>query len=220
MAEVGDRHDTVASEGSDISVGNMSDFNESDDEMGQNWDDEIPNVDLNNNFRDFAGIFESDSENDDSDFEGFDADWKRDGFTAQNRRDFTGNRVIYALFPDDTRALQYFLAIWNDEMWNHLVEETNRYAEEERTPNPPPPNAPKWKPVDRNKMKASIGLCFVMGVIRLPYRTDYWRVSKRLMKTCFNDIIPRDEFNLIWRYLHLYNRQAPRPDVPNKLEQE
>ena len=48
-----------------------------------------------------------------------------------------------------------------------------------------------------------------MGVLRLPSRNDYWRVSNWLMKTNFGRVMPRDTFNLIWRYLHLANNDAP-----------
>ena len=55
-----------------------------------------------------------------------------------------------------------------------------------------------------------------MGILRLPGKTDYWRKSKRIFKTAFNDIMTKDRFNIIWRYLHLKDRQAPLA-VPDEL---
>ena len=55
-----------------------------------------------------------------------------------------------------------------------------------------------------------------MGILKLPGNTDYWRKSKRMFKTAFNDIMTKDRFNIIWRYLHLNDRQAPLA-VPDKL---
>ena len=58
-------------------------------------------------------------------------------------------------------------------------------------------------------MRAFVGLCFAMGVLRVPSRNDYWRGSNWLLKTNFGRVMPRDRFNLIWRYLHLANNDAP-----------
>ena len=81
---------------------------------------------------------------------------------------------------------------------------------------PPVPFSPAWQDIDAPTLKAFIGLCFVMGILRLPGKSDYWRKSKRMFKTAFNDIMTRDRFNIIWRYLHLNDRQAPLA-VPDKL---
>ena len=61
------------------------------------------------------------------------------------------------------------------------------------------------------------GLCLLMGVMRLPQRSDYWRVSKGMLKTSFGSVMSCDHFSLIWRYLHLHNRQDPPPQTPDRL---
>ena len=84
---------------------------------------------------------------------------------------------------------------------------------------PPPPPAPfflAWQDIDAPTLKAFTGLCFVMGILKLPGNTDYWRNSKKMFKTAFNDIMTKDRFNIIWRYLHLNDRHAPLA-VPDKL---
>ena len=72
-----------------------------------------------------------------------------------------------------------------------------------------PPSAPIWMPVTVREMKAFVGLCFAMGVLRLPSRNDYWRQTKWFLKTEFGKVISRDRFNLIWRYLHPTNNDIP-----------
>ena len=214
MAEGGD----ARSEGSDISVGNLSDFDENNNEIhAEPEENELENENGANNLQNFAAFFDSDNESDGSEFEGFDADWKRGNFTDRPVHNFTENGGINALLPDDARAKQFFQLIWTNEMWQHIVIETNRYANEERTLHPPPQFAPKWTDVDIPTIKAFVGLCFAMGIIRLSYRSDYWRVSKRLFKTNFNEVMTRDRFALIWRYLHLNDRNAAPPAVPDKL---
>ena len=58
-------------------------------------------------------------------------------------------------------------------------------------------------------MKAFIGMCVTMGVMRMPSRNDYWRRTKWLFRTSFNEVMPRDEFNQTWRYLHIQNNEEP-----------
>ena len=95
-----------------------------------------------------------------------------------------------------------------------------RYADQQRRQNPPPPFAPNWVPVDVPFMKAFIGLCFCMGVMRPSSRNDYWRVKKRMFRTSFNKIMSQDRFNLVWRYLHLTDNEAqvPAPENPDRLQ--
>ncbi|XP_052261867.1 piggyBac transposable element-derived protein 4-like [Dreissena polymorpha] len=204
------------SDGSDIEVDlnnefdtNTSNLNEENGEDGfecqQRTDDEW-----------FRGFFESDGEHDE--FEGFDVEWKTSNFDERNERTYSEIGGSTFVHPEDALPHNYFELIWGQDLWQHMVTETNRYAEQERTRNPPPPFAPRWVPVDIPAMKAFIGLCFCMGVLRLPSRNDYWRVKKRMFRTAFNTIMPRDKFNLIWRYLHLTNNDAPPPARPDKLK--
>ena len=92
-------------------------------------------------------------------------------------------------------------------MWDHFVEETNRYSEQ-RTANPPPPNAPEFKNATVDDIKAFVGLTFSMGILKLPNRHDFWRKSKLLFETNFNSVMSRDRFDLIWHYFHLQNNES------------
>ena len=161
------------------------------------------------------GFFASDDE-DDEEIDGFDFDWRYENFSPRVQRRYRLDGGTTFLHPEEAQPCNYFELLFGDNIWDRLVSETNRYADQERTRNPPPPNAPKWLPVDSPTMKAFIGLIFCMGVIRLPARNDYWRQKKRMFRTSFNSIMSRDRFNLIWRYLHLHNNED-RPTQPDKL---
>ncbi|MEW8548513.1 MAG: transposase, partial [Candidatus Thiodiazotropha sp.] len=203
------------SEGSDID-GGYSD-NEAENDMNladANLVQVRPGDDEN-----LQGFFASDSDSD-SEFEGFHGDiWAQDArhFTPRLPRRFSGNPGAAEQHPEEAQPYHYFSMLWGDEMWQHLVTETNRYAEQERLRNPPPPNAAKWVPVDVPTLKAFIGLVFSMGIIKLPHRYDYWRQKRVMFRTAFNNIMPRNKFSQIWRYLHLHDSQAPPPDQPDKL---
>lgn len=152
------------------------------------------------------GFLASDSDDSGDEFEGFDTNWVQNNFITRLQRPYTQHAGPIEQHPEEAQHVHYFDAIWGSRMWQRLVTETIRYVDQERTRNPPPPHAPKWKPVDMPTMKAFIGLVFCMGILRLHARYDYWRQKKRMFCT-------HDRFNLIWRYLHLHNNEErlPRP---------
>ena len=145
----------------------------------------------------------------DSDFGGFQGAWKEDNFSQRVTMGFRGVGGASVVHPPEANPGMYFDQFWTGEMWAHLTDETNRYADQERRRNPPPPSAPIWTPVTTTVMRAFVGLCFAMGILRLPCRNDYWRLSNWLLKTNFGSVMARDKFNLIWRYLHLTDNDAP-----------
>ena len=202
----------LASEGSDIDAGSE------DDEtfIGLNLGQAVLQEVQQDNDEDLCGFFKSDSDSD-ADFEGFHNEWIEHDFDPHLIRQFNGNPEASEQQPEEAQPVQYFSMVWDEEVWTHLVAETNRYAEQERTRNPPLPNALKWTPVDIPTMKAFIGLVFCMGILRLPHLYDYWRQRKPMFRTAFNNIMPRDRFSQIWRYLHLHNNHAPQPVRPDRL---
>ena len=76
----------------------------------------------------------------------------------------------------------------------------------------------KWTLVDVQTMKAFIGLCFYMGITRKPKIADHWKQKFGLFRSQVNTIMSRDRFQLIWRYLHLYDSELlPQLGQPDKL---
>ena len=164
-------------------------------------------------------IFASDSDSDEE-FAGFQNAWYTNngghgGFIPRNTQPYRRHRGLTAdtqqRLPSEPKAVDFFLCFWTSTMWQRLVQETARYASQQRTANPPPPSS-KWQDPSVDEMKTFVGLSMMMGILRLPCRNDYWRVQERcwLAHTNFGKAMPRDRFNLIWRYLHLQNTE-PNP---------
>ena len=97
------------------------------------------------------------------------------------------------------------------QMWDRLTTGSNRYAAQQRTANPPPPSAAWWADFMDSGFKAFIGICFSMGILKLPRRHHYWRTTKWLYKTNFPSIMSRNRFDLMWRYVHLQDNAVPAP---------
>ena len=107
-------------------------------------------------------------------------------------------------------SIQLHVRLLQKNIWTFF-----RYAEQQRLINEPPPYASTWTPVDVLTMKAWVGLCLLMGVMRLPSRHDYWRKTRQLLVTQFGTIMSRNRFDQIWRYLHLSNNETR--DATDKL---
>ena len=93
--------------------------------------------------KDLMGFFQSDSDSD-SEFEGFHSIWVEQRFDTQFARRFIGESGASEQQSEEAQPIHYFDMICGDEVWSHLVRETNTYAQQESARNPPPPNAPKW----------------------------------------------------------------------------
>ena len=80
-----------------------------------------------------------------------------------------------------------------DDVWDLLVEETNRYAAScrqsgtHRRPRP-------WHDVTREEMKAFIGMCIAMGVVRMPRIENYWSTSHPLFTPGLRNVMPLVRF--------------------------
>ncbi|KAK2190175.1 hypothetical protein NP493_87g02016 [Ridgeia piscesae] len=96
----------------------------------------------------------AEDDSDDSVFAGFQAAWKERDFVERLTMDFRGIGGASVLHPPEANPGMYFDQFWTGEMWQQLVDETNRYADQERRRNPPPPSAPIWMPVATDEMRA------------------------------------------------------------------
>ena len=193
----------------DARVSDGSDIDVDDGEIGSDFGDSEPGEQQQRRATIHPRRPSSDDDSDSSEFGGFQLSWQEGGFTRRTPLNFRGVGGAAVQHPPEASPGMYFEMFWTVAMWLHLVTETNRYADQERQRKPPPPSAPIWMPVTVREMKAFVGLCFAMGVLRLPSRNDYWRQTKWFLKTEFGKVMSRDRFNLIWRYLHLTNNAIP-----------
>ena len=96
------------------------------------------------------------------------------------------------------------------QVWDRLIAETDRYAQQQLGAHPPAPTAPRWSPPSKEQMKAFFGLLFTMGIMKLPSRKDYWSTTS-LFRTEVASIMSRNRFNALWRYLHLQDNTVNPP---------
>ncbi len=178
-----------------------------------------------------------DSDSDDEDFYGFDLDSDEEGegndeddsgdeadlpeeqrqdaaFQAYRHNwliDFSENVGVRFPFDDNPMERDIFLSVFNDEVFELLVRETNRYAEQEieklrrNERLRPHSRASLWKEVSMPEMKAFIGLVLLMGYVKLPTYAAYWSTNFLVQLSGLRKIMARDRFLSILQFFHLCN---------------
>ena len=69
-----------------------------------------------------------------------------------------------------------------------------------------------WYPTSIPEIKAFFGLAIAMGVVRQPRMWDYWRQKQWLFHLlAFSEVMPRDRFLQIYRYLHVLDDSQAIP---------
>ena len=82
-------------------------------------------------------------------------------------------------------AVSFFSLILTRTVWELLVQETNRYANQAQLPE----GARVWYPVTVEEMKAYVGITILMGVVCLPRIEQYWQTSHELLRQPLANIV-------------------------------
>ena len=114
------------------------------------------------------------------------------------------------MVPDTMREV--FMEIFNHEIVDYIVQETNRYAcsvmGEARYE--------KWETVKREDLHAYFGIMVMMGLVDLPCLQDYWKRDPLFYCPFIAERMARDRFLNIHKYLHFVdNDTLVRPGEPH-----
>ena len=77
-------------------------------------------------------------------------------------------------FSDDTTPLQFFMLFFTDEVWDLLVTETNKYANNNQSTKPTPR---AWNNITSDEMKLFIGVLMLMASCQDLKCTGRWQMS-------------------------------------------
>lgn len=119
----------------------------------------------------------------------------------------------------ENKPVDYFRMLFDDEILNLVVTETNRYAEEifcsqgvtEKS------RITRWKPVTCEEMLKIITLVFHTGTIKLNRLQDYWKSHQLFNFKCFSSHMSRNRFLLIMLSLHFANNPDSKEIVTDRL---
>ena len=111
----------------------------------------------------------------------------------------------------DVQEKDYFEHLFNNEMWEIIVSETNHYYEQQKASDPDH-HKTEWHPVTKGEVQALVGMLILMGIVRLPRFLMYWESDQLIHQESIANIMPRTRFFQIWRYFHLEdNSKAAAP---------
>ena len=134
--------------------------------------------------------------------------WKKDESNALNYN-YNKTPGPTTTASSNVTPLELFSRFFTDEVWDLLVQETNRYASENVSHTP---HARPWEDVTVPEMKAFTGILILMGIVKLPRLDMYWQVKHPLIATeGMSSIMSRIRFEQIYRFLHLADSSQQVP---------
>ena len=112
--------------------------------------------------------------------------------------------------PENGFAVDFFLLMFEEELFELLASETNRNAEQQMRTKPDP----HWYRTSADEIRAFVGVNIFFGIKHLPETRLYWSKNPVLAVPSVQKIFPRNRFEKIRQYLHLNNREnnVPRDD--------
>lgn len=105
-------------------------------------------------------------------------------------------------------ALEYFELFFDHHVWNLLLTMTNLNAQRKRAAGT---DGGAWKDVTLEELKAFFGLNIAMGIVKLPEAKMYWQQKWLTNVPAFGEVMPRNRFFQILRYLHVSDDAAIVP---------
>jgi len=108
---------------------------------------------------------------------------------------------------EDGTAIDFFNLIFTEDLFEHIVEETNRYARQCIAVKPDP----KWCETTTEEMKAFVGLHVLFGIKHLPSTRLYWSKDPFLGVPEVQKVMPRNRFDKLLQYLHVNDSTKALP---------
>ena len=123
--------------------------------------------------------------------------------------DFQGARGPTTSMSPDATPLDSFNILFNREVWEYLIRETNTYADECLASGRMKSTLKGWKPVTIEEMKVFVALILNMGIIQLTRIKDYWSKHETVNVPFFRSAMARNRFLQIFNTLHVGDARAP-----------
>lgn len=99
--------------------------------------------------------------------------------------------------------IDYFHLLIPDPFLATIVDETNRYAEQQQEQSRK--RDAQWKPVTLEEVKLFLAIGIMMGIHKLPRQKLYWARDDRLNVPSISQLMSQNRYEKISKYLHLNN---------------
>lgn len=102
--------------------------------------------------------------------------------------------------------VHYFELFFDNSLLETIVQETNRY--ESQNPKADYSKMKPWRPLTVEELKTFLGLSILMGHIRKSKLRDYWSTDPLLTTPIFRQMMTRNRYFQILKYLHFENNET------------
>ena len=127
---------------------------------------------------------------------------------------FTGDVGITHPMIENPEPIGFFKLYFTDEVYVLIARETNRYAHQYIQANAanlgPRSTVHRWKDTTASEIKAFLGLCVLMGISYKPRVWMYWSKDSLYSSPIFGQVMARQRFQLILRFLHFQDNEDPQ----------
>ncbi|GBM21673.1 PiggyBac transposable element-derived protein 4 [Araneus ventricosus] len=122
---------------------------------------------------------------------------------------FIGNPGPNFTMADDATVLDYFELFFDDVMLQIIVKETNRYAQQYMNKAVPKERSrwKKWTDTDEKELRLFFSVLFLQGIVKKPKQEYYWSKRHILQTPIFHQVIQKDRFILLMKFLHFTNNE-------------
>ena len=131
---------------------------------------------------------------------------------------FTGNAGIQ-VDVENFSPFQFFSLYVDDDLINHFVHQTNKYAREfiATAQLAACSRARAWTETNPAEMRIFLGIVFLMGIVKKPDLNSYWSTDPLIRTPAFPAAMPRDRFILLLKFWHMNdNDNLPAANEPNR----
>ena len=108
--------------------------------------------------------------------------------------------------PRNPTAQDFFKLYITDQIIDHIVVQTNLYAQQfiEQHQNNLRPHSlvHQWKATDRAEILTLLAVVILMGIDHKPRFAMHWSTDSLISMPIFSQIISRDRFLILMRFLH------------------
>jgi hypothetical protein len=203
---------------------NLKDRNEIEGESDDD-SDYVPGIDENNSDLESVDLGSSDSDSDDDLYNISDSNeedyseldqcrvWydvnMQDIPAPPPRFPFTGNPGVVVDIDSTARPLECFELYFDQVMIDIIVRETNRYADQYISKNPPKVRSlyKAWTPTSENEMRLFLGIMILQGIVKLPRQEWCWSKRKIIHVPVFSELMSRNRFLLLMKFMHFSDNE-------------
>ncbi|CAF1621297.1 unnamed protein product, partial [Didymodactylos carnosus] len=134
--------------------------------------------------------------------------WRKEDFRPKIFQ-FQSNNCGIDVYLNDDSPLDFFKLFFNQELIQIIVNETNKFqASASDACKSSLSHQAKWSPTDSQEIYLFLATFMLMAHVRKHRIEDYWSTDHLIATPMFIDIMPRDRFLLILKFLHFNDNSS------------